>query len=464
MKRPHAQAPIDYELAKKLARSQDPDVRRRLAARGDIQPELLYFLAADQEVGVRREIANNALTPRHADLLLSLDKDSDVRTGLARKIARLAPHLPQERLDQIERMTIDILEALARDQTTEVRRILADELQSVTRAPAHVINKLARDLELSVCGPILRNSPILSDEDLLHIIIGGAPDGALSAIAERANVGTALADAIANSNDDAAVTVLLGNASAQIREETLDRIIDRAPQHEPWHGPLVRRSQLPPRASARLASFVADSLVHVLQTRTDLGFEAARLIAESIRVRLNKQAPASPIRSGPPAPADNSLFNPPWAVVSAVPAPVPIPVPVSAPATIPAHAHAPVPSGKPAERSCDRAKRLKAEGKLNEAEIASAISDGDRAFVVEALAELIGTPAANIERVLATHSARAVTSMVWRAGLSMRTARVIQLRMAQIPPKDALIARNNSEYPISESDMIWQLDFFDISA
>ena len=437
----------DDDQIKRLARSKDPEVRRQLATRGDIRRELLYYLATDKEPAVRIEIAGNAATPRKADLLLASDSDPAVRTGLARKIARLLPDISQEKLDRIERTTLDILETLARDQTTEVRRILAEELQSVATAPASVINRLARDLELGVCGPILRNSPILTDEDLIEIIAGTLPDGALSAIAQRASVGMPVADAIAASDDPAAIAALLGNASAQIREETLDRLIDRAPQHEPWHGPLVRRPQLPARAAARLASFVADTLLQVLQSRTDLGDDAARQIAASVRTRLSRPGGGVGVCAPAAAPGP-ALFDPPWAA-TLEPAAAGI-----------CAAAAP---DKATERPVDRAKRLSKEGKLTEAVVADALTDGDRAFVLAALAELIAVPPATIERVMSTHSARAVTALVWRAGLSMRLARQIQLRLAQVPPKDVLNPRESTLYPLSDRDMVWQLEFFGIS-
>ena len=426
------------EAAKRLARSKDPEVRRQLATRGDIQRELLYFLATDQAPTVRLEIAGNANTPRKADLLLASDTDPSVRTGLARKIARLVPNISQEKLERVERTTLEILETLARDQTTEVRRILAEELQNVATAPASVVNRLASDLELSVCGPILRNSPILTDDDLLEIIAGTLPDGALSAIAQRASVGHPVADTIAASDDPAAITALLSNSSAQIREETLDRLLDRAPQHEPWHGPLVRRPQLPAKAAARLASFVADTLLQVLQSRTDLGTDAARQIADSVRSRLKPPTGATPI------------FDPPWATAGEAGAPAGT------------AAAAPCAGEKPQERPTDRAKRLAKEGKLNETTLAEALSCGDRAFVVAALAELVGVPVSTIERVMGTHSGRAVTALVWRAGMPMRLALQIQLRLAQIPPRETLSPRDGSHYPLSDRDMRWQLEFFGI--
>lgn len=44
----------EYEVAKKQARDKDPSVRRSLARRKDLRPELLYYLAGDPDVSVRR--------------------------------------------------------------------------------------------------------------------------------------------------------------------------------------------------------------------------------------------------------------------------------------------------------------------------------------------------------------------------------------------------------------------------
>ncbi|WP_448190182.1 DUF2336 domain-containing protein [Azospirillum sp. sgz301742] len=415
--------PIDYATAKVMIQSEDPAVRRRVAEHPETRGELLYYLAVDAAAEVRQAIATNAGTPRQADLLLASDSDQLVRGALARKVAGLVPDLPADQLSQIERMTVECLETLARDQATEVRSILADTLKDLPNAPHALINALARDVELSVCGPVLQHSPILTEEDLLDIIMLGPVAGALSAIAWRHDVSPSVADAIARSDDEAAVTALLGNPSAQIREETLDRIIDDAPRHEPWHGPLVRRPKLPARAVARLASFVADNLLKVLQQRDDLEPEAARKLADAVRERVatGEVKPRGPVDWGEE-----------------------------------------VQEEKPVERPSDRAARLNKEGKLTEKVLDGSLSEGDRAFVMAGLGELAGIPLGTVDRIITTHAPRAVTALVWRAGLTMRFAKQVQLRLAQIPPKSALNARDGVGYPMGEDEMRWQLEFFGV--
>lgn len=414
-------AGVDYEASKRLAFSQDLLERRMVAGRTDTKPEILYFLATDQSAEVRVEIARNSATPRQADLLLSTDPDEKVRTGLAAKIAALAPDLSTDQVGQIEKLTLEIMETLARDQTAAVRQVMSETLQHSAGAPPHLVQQLARDLELSVSGPILRHSPVLTDADLLDIIQASPLDGQLVAIAERAGVSSAVTDAVVQTESEAAVAALLGNHSAQIREETLDRIIDMAPKHEPWHGPLVRRPKLPPNAAARMAGFVNAQLLKVLETRTDLSAETRSAVADAVRSR------AATSRK----PAGGGIE----AVDDAAP-----------------------PKGRPSERAA----ALHKAGKLDEDAISGALTQGDRGFVMAALGLKSAIPLPLVEKIVAGQSPRAVTALCWKAGLSMRFARQVQLRLAQIPPNAVMNAKNGTDYPMNKEELTWQLEFFGI--
>ncbi|MDE1149338.1 MAG: DUF2336 domain-containing protein [Azospirillaceae bacterium] len=409
---------LDYDTAKKLASSADMSDRRYVAARADVQPEILYLLASDQSADVRVVIARNDATPRQADMMLSTDVDERVRTGLAGKIAALVPTLSADRVGQIERMTLQILETLARDRAVAVRGVMVAALKDLPNAPPSVIQQLARDLDSSISGPVLRHSPILTDDDLLEIIAGAPEDDRLCAIAERADVSVAVSDAIVQTERESAVASLLGNASAQIREETLDRILDMAPKHEPWHAPLVRRPHLPPAAAARIAGFVTDTLVTVLQSRTDLPLETRKAITQAVHQRL-------------PAKANGN-------------------------------GDALVEEEESKERPADRARRLHKEKKLTEDVVTSALGQGDRGFVLAALALLSGLPQPIVEKIIAGQSPRGVTALCWKATLSMRTARQVQMRLAQIPPSNVLNAREGTKYPMTDDEMKWQLEFFGV--
>src|SRR3546814_6706070 len=82
--------------------------------------------------------------------------------------------------------------------------------------------------------PLLDCSPLLSDEDLLEIIASSGLSSRLCAIARRSSLGETISDAIVLRNDRPAVSALLANGSAQIREETLDRLIEASVQETAW--------------------------------------------------------------------------------------------------------------------------------------------------------------------------------------------------------------------------------------
>ena len=397
---------VSYDDSKALARDADSAVRRKLAARGDVRPEVLYYLAEDELPEVRREIAANETTPRHADRLLAEDVDDEVRCDLARKIARLAPGLSQEAQDQIQQLTFEVLDILAHDQLPQVRQIIAEEIKRSETVPRAIVQHLARDLELIVSAPVLEYSPLLSDDDLLEIIESAPVQGALSAISRRATVKAPVADAIAACDDYEAVAALLANPSAQIREETLDELIERAPEAEAWHKPLVERPELSLRAVRRIATFVALALLRLLEERNDLPSGATDEVREAVARRIEK--------SGVNGGTDASLA----------------------------------------------AEKAFKEGNITDESVQSAVDLGDHDFVIKALALKAGLVPRVVERVIEMQGAKSITALVWIAGLSMRTAIQVQLKVARVPPMDVLNAKDGTDYPLTEEELQWHADLF----
>jgi uncharacterized protein (DUF2336 family) len=393
---------MDYEQAKLL--SADPDARRRrtVAQQPDAKPEILFYLADDADADVRRAVAENRSTPRQADLFLTGDQDESVRARLAAKITALVPEFAAEEREKIRALSHQVLETLARDQAVKVRQIVAEALKDSVDAPPAVIQKLARDIEIQVSGPILEHSPLLTDEDLLEIISHGPIRGALTAIANRRQLSDKLSDGVASAAlatsaaEPGSVRKLLQNKSAQIREDTLDRILDQAAKVPAWHEPLVERPILPMKAIKRLAAFVSNTLLEALQQRPDLDAATAKDVAKAVRRRLEAEGAAA--------------------------------------------------SDKPP---------------VGEVAIVAAIGAGRQDAVAAALARDAGLPPAIVDAVLASRSAKAVTALAWRAKLSMRQALQLQLRIAHIPPTAVLNPRGGTDYPLTPAEMEWQLALFE---
>ncbi len=402
-------AALTYEESKRLAKDKDPQVRAGIARREDVRPEVLYFMAEDDSVDVRERIAANRKTPRQADLLLARDRDEAVRRILADKIADLMPELDAGGQEQAQKYLIEVIEILAQDQAIRVRQIIAETLKDLASAPPQVIQSLARDVEEVVACPVLEFSPLLSDQDLIEIIEGGSGREQLSAISRRYGVGERVADAIVSTTDNDAIAALLDNDSAQIREDALDGLVDAAIKVTAWQKPLVLRPKLSSGAIRKLASFVAGSLLSMLQARQDLDRKTAKAVAKEVRRRL---------KSGEG-------------------------------------------EDKAGEDPAAKAKRLHKSGKLDDQALTAALNAGERDLIRHGLALRAEMPHAMVDHIFSAHSAKGVTALAWKAGCSMRFAVQLQLRMGGIAPNQALNPRNGTDYPLGEDEMKWQLEFFE---
>lgn len=398
---------ITYKEAKKLAKDGNAAVRSELAERQDVRPEILYFMAEDKVPEVRRRVAANSATPRHADFILASDTDDEVRCDLALKIGRLIPGLSQEESERLQDLTFEILNILAQDQLPRVRQIIAEEIKHATTAPKPMIERLAHDVELVVAAPILEYSPLLTDSDLLEIIEAGIIEGGLSAVSRRSSVSDQVAEAIVAANDIPAVATLLANPNAQIREDTLDRIIDTAEQAEPLHEPLAGRPELSQGAIRRIAGFVSAAILEVLRHEHRMDDETARIVTEAVKRRIKLEQSET---------IENSLS--------------------------------------------EKIARMAAAGELTEDAIAEAGEMGQRGFVAEALAHRAKLPVGVVNRMLDSRSGKAVTALSWRSELSARGSMRLQRHVARVPTNATIHARNGVEYALKDTEMEWFINYF----
>ncbi|PCI60143.1 MAG: hypothetical protein COB37_09835 [Kordiimonadales bacterium] len=382
--------------------------RTELAARHDARPEVLYFLAEDSSPAVRKEIAKNPSTPPQADEKLKDDEDENVRAELARKIGRLVPGLEAGERSALRDKALKTLEVLAQDQLPKVRAIIADEIKAADNVPKHIIDKLARDVEAIVCGPILQYSPLLNDDDLREIIAAGATSTALEAIANRDTVTEDVSDDIAASLEIPAIAALLTNKSAQIREDTLDKIITQAESVEELHKPVALRPVLSIRAMKRVAGFVASALVFAMMDQAGLEEGPAEDLLDRVRDRLASE------RIGASAEA------------------------------------------KFAKQARDFFQR----GVLDDQFVITQIEENRRELLVQCLAVMADVTAETIRQIIHSKSGRAVTSLAWKAELNMRTAYELQTKFALVPTAQLLSAKDGNKYPIDASELEWHLSYF----
>jgi len=404
-------AQLDYAAARELAASDDPQIRKALAAREDISPELLYFLAEDDRAEVRGTVAANPACPAKGNLLLTDDPDDRVRTLLAEKVARQ----PHPRRGSIARKVLD---QLVEDQIVEVRKILAIALKDIANADSGMINRLARDAELLVAAPVLEFSPVLTDDDLLDIIANDPVPGALSAIARRSYVDPKVTSAIVDSNDTVAITHMLSNGNAHLQESVLDSLIERSVHQPTWQEPLVYRPELTQRSALRLAELIAVHLLDRILERKDLSPATVEAVAQVVAQRLRQKAEEQ--EKGPSADMIEQRY---------------------------------------VER-LERARASHVAGKLDELTLMVMLLVDPADEIIVALAARSGLPIKVVIDMVETKAPRVFCALSWVAGLSALFAQEMQIRIAGLPLDAVLRPTKDGQFALSESELRWQLTVF----
>jgi uncharacterized protein (DUF2336 family) len=394
---------LDYHRSKEMAAASELSTRLDLAQRQDVRPEILYFLAEDQEPTVRQAIAGNATAPRQADLLLADDSDLQVRQILAQKIVSLVPHLSAAGKEAARDLTLQVLTKLAEDQAGRVRQIIAEAIKDSLEVPPELVLKLARDVEIRVAAPILECSPLLSDTDLLEIIGCGPIRGALDAIARRRDLGADVSEAVAAASIDrpaeAAVITALLNNDSA---QIREAVLDRILDQAPNRPLWQRPLVMRPQMAMRALTRLADFISDSLLELLRARDDIDAETAQSIARKVQERLQATGAAEVAEVPADAEA-------------------------------------------------------------LAAAIAAGQRQLVSAALARNGAVSIAIVDKVLTSGSAKAITALAWRAGLAMRLALQLQLKIGSISPPQALNPRNGTDYPLSIAEMEWQLELFDIA-
>ena len=278
-----------------------------------------------------------------------------------------------------------------------VRAAIAEAVKDLPEAPRAIILRLAHDAEMSVCEPVIRFSPLLTTDDLVSLVAAAPSSGTGVAVARRAALDAAVSDAIAAGGTDDAVLALLMNGSAQIREATLDALVERSIEHPDWHDPLIRRPALSDRSAKTLSRIVADHMLEVLAARSDLD----PALAADLRRRVATQMQRAPAAAKPSAQV----------------------------------------------------------AKPTEADLLAAAREGDARKAAAMLAVAAAVPLPAVRRAATLRSAKGLVSLAWKAGFSMQAGYAMQVLLAGLSPGSVLKPGPGNSFPISVQEMSWQVDF-----
>jgi uncharacterized protein (DUF2336 family) len=124
---------------------------------------------------------------------------------------------------------------------------------------------LAND-EIEVAYPILTESAVLHDIDLIEVIRHRTLKHQL-AIAIRESLSETVSDALVETGDSDVIKSLLENASAAISHQTMEYLVEESRRVDAYRNPLVLRHDLDPALAKRLYWWVSAALRnHILES------------------------------------------------------------------------------------------------------------------------------------------------------------------------------------------------------
>lgn len=357
------------------------------------------------------------------------DFDSDVRMDVARRLRRHLNDLsPSERLDMVEEF-VTAISNMADCYRPQVIALIEQELSHTPYMTRQAAMRLRQDIAAIGRVSLGEYVELLSDADFLDILRG------------RGEFVQTAAEKLEAEQEAAAQARLVRDRSEKEKGGLLNRLLssDDAPRNvvaltpkfgsrkeaaskTPHDEMADGRNKISRQAQRRVAHFILASLFDTLVERGRMRAEVARAMRQSVRQRIEKAKFESRIVSRT------------------------APVPVEHEFDDVMHDDAGEQGGPVEPVTIDHY-------------ILDALSRNEDALVVQSLAHYAQMPAAIVSKILDSGSARAITALAWRAGMSAPSAVVLQMSAA-IPEDSIERPAAGGRYAMASTDMDWYIDFF----
>jgi uncharacterized protein (DUF2336 family) len=172
----------------------------------------------------------------------------------------------------------EILRRLTLDVEMAIRIALAQRLAEDTTAPHDLILLLVDD-RIEVARPLILNSPLLTETDVLKLI-ASSDIAHQTAVAARPHIGVCVTDALARSENESVLMALVRNATAKISDSGYRTLVEKSRALTGLQEPLVHRADLPPQLATSMCEWVSEALKSFITTNY-------RMAPKNVQAALN---------------------------------------------------------------------------------------------------------------------------------------------------------------------------------
>jgi uncharacterized protein (DUF2336 family) len=177
-----------------------------------------------------------------------------------------------------------VLLRLASEIETRALAELARRLSPIDNAPIQLMRRLAKDDNIAVAGPVLKQSMRLAESDLIDIASKQGPDHLL-AISGRRHIGEAVTDVLVKRGDQKVMRSVANNQGAKFSEASFTVLIKRAEGDDVLAETVGLRPDLPLHLIHQLIAQATEVVQERLlaASRPEVQSEIKRVLAEVSR-------------------------------------------------------------------------------------------------------------------------------------------------------------------------------------
>jgi len=202
-----------------------------------------------------------------AELLLTLarSRSPQDRERLMQALAVFCDTPEADGSERAKGLIADIFMRLVADAERDIRLRLADKLAPARWAPSALVNALALD-DIEIARPIIAKSPVLSDPDLVKLLVVATLDHQIE-VARRPALSAGVVSAILDRGEPAVLTALASNETAEVDPEGLSRLVAASRTVASLRAPLARHPRLTAELAYSLYTWVGEVLRQELGQR-----------------------------------------------------------------------------------------------------------------------------------------------------------------------------------------------------
>lgn len=212
-----------------------------------------------------------------------------ILSALTNQYVELEPRLSDRHIELYD----NVFRLLAQGIEVQARVALSETLAPMKRAPRETVRDLANDDYVIVAAPVLQQSVVLDDDDLIAVAQKRG-EGHRVALAQRPALKPAVTDALLERKEQAVLARLIGNDTATLSPAGATTLTDVASSNEVVAQALAARLGMPATAVMQILGAARSAVVNMLvEARPDaLAGQISGAVSKAVDVMAT--VPAAP--------------------------------------------------------------------------------------------------------------------------------------------------------------------------